>query len=442
MRRWRKKRQRTDPTDKNIRLIGPIRPIGPVLLLKGFPMSSKSKLIKIVVPLLIIILGIVAARLLIANRAEPKKVVRENPGALVETVAVSRGARQVQVHGTGTVQAQRQVEIAPQVAGRVVEMSPNLVTGGFFRQGELLFRIDDADYRLAVDKAKAAVAKAEYELAAMEGQARVAREEWQRLDLDGGKTEANPLVLFEPQMKNAQASLLSAQAALRQAQLDLERTQVRAPFAAVVRSESVDVGQLVRVGTPVAVLAGTEQAEIVVPLPLEELGWLRIPRPGTAAAGSPATIQLTTGGRTFDWSGRIVRSLGEVDPQGRMARVVVAVNDPYGLQAPAAERPQLAVGTFLQVTLHGEVLPEVAVLPASALRDGEQVWIMNDNHLKIRQVQVLRRARDEVVIGEGLQAGERVVLTNVAGAAEGMKLRAVAAKTKPEAAATPVQEKM
>jgi RND family efflux transporter MFP subunit len=406
-------------------------------------MSAKAKLIKIIVPILIIALGIIAASLLIAGRAEPKKVARENPGALVETVAVSRGARQVEVHGTGIVQARRQVEIAPQVGGRVVEMSPNLVTGGFFRQGELLFRIEAADYRLAIDKAKAAVAKAEYELTAMAGQSRVAREEWTRLNIDDGKTEANPLVLYEPQMKNAQAFLLSAQAAVRQAELDLERTQVRAPFAAVVRSESVDTGQLVRVGTPAAVLAGTEQAEIVVPLPLEELGWLRIPRPGAQQAGSPATIQLTTGGRTFEWPGRIVRSLGEVDPQGRMARVVVAVEDPYGLKARAADRPELAVGTFLQVILHGEVLPDVAVLPASALRDGEQVWIMNDSHLKIRPVQVVRRAREEVVIGSGLQNGDQVVLTNVAGAAEGMKLRPVAGKANAEAAAAaPAKEKI
>lgn len=405
-------------------------------------MSAKAKLLKIILPLLILLIGFALAKMLIAGRQEPRKVARENPGALVETVPVSRGERLIEVRGTGTVQARRQVEIAPQVGGRVAEMSPNLVTGGFLRPGELLFRIDDAEYRLAIDRAQAAVAKAEYDLAAMAGQARVAREEWGRLDLDDGRGEASPLALYEPQMKNAEAALLAAQAALGQARLDLERTRVRAPFAAVVRSESIEVGQLLRVGAPVAVLAGTEQAEIVVPLPLEELGWLRIPRPGTPGVGSPATIQMTTGGRTFDWPGRIVRSLGEVDSQGRMARVVVAVDDPYGLQASAAQRPELAVGTFLQVLLHGAPLPDVAVLPASALREGEQVWVMNDSHLQIRPVEVLRRAREEVVIGVGLRDGEQVVLTNIAGAAEGMKLRPAAGRTRTEAATiAPAEER-
>jgi len=394
-------------------------------------MSAKAKLIRIALPLLIIAAGVLAARVLIITRPEPKKEVRESPGALVETVTVSRGERQVLVNGTGTVQARQQVEIIPQVSGRVVEISPSLVVGGFFRQGELLFRVEDADYRLAIDRAQAALAKSEFDLATVEGQSRVARQEWERLDLSGGKEPPTPLVLYEPQLKNAQASLLSARAALRQAEIDLERTAVLAPFAGMIRSESVDLGQLVRSGSPVVTLAGTDEAEIVVPLPLPELGWLQIPRPGAKEPGSPATVQLTTGGRTFEWHGRIVRSLGEVDPQGRMARVVVAIDDPYGLKAQDAARQELAIGTFVQVVLHGETLPSVAVLPAAALRDGQQVWLMNDNILKFRQVEVVRRTREEIVIGAGLQDGERVVLTNVAGAAEGMKLRPIGAGQPP-----------
>ncbi len=392
-------------------------------------MSAKSKIIRIVLPILILALGILAARMLIVNRPEPQRMPRENPGALVETMIVERGERRVQVYGTGTVQARRQVEVIPQVNGRIVEISPNLVAGGFFAKGDLLFRIEEADYRLALDKARAALAKAEYDLATVEGQARVARQEWERLDLSGGREAPNPLVLFEPQMKNAEAALLSARAALRQAELDLERTAVRSPFDAVVLSRSVDLGQIVRTGAPAAVLAGSGEAEIVVPLPLHELGWLQVPRPGSRG-GSEATVRLATGGRSFEWPGRIVRSLGEVDPLGRMARVVVSIEDPYGLKR-SDERPELAVGAFVQVVLHGRTLPDAAVLPAGALRDDGTVWVMNDERLVVRRVEVVRRTRDEVVIGEGIASGDKIVLTPVAGAAEGMRLR-----SRTEAAAT------
>ena len=385
-------------------------------------MSAKTKLIKIGLPLLILMLGVAVMGVLILSRPEPRREVRENPGALVEVLKVTRGDRRIRVQGTGTVQPRQEITLTPQVNGRVTMIAPEFVAGGFFSKGDVLFKVEDADYRLAVERAQAALAKAEYELAAMAGQARIARQEWERLDL-GGDEEPNPLVLYEPQMKNARADLLSARAMLRQAELDLERTLLRAPFDAVVLSETVDLGQYVRAGTSVAALAGTKQAEIVVPLQLEELAWLTIPRQGEKRSGSPAVVQLTTGEENFSWTGRVVRRLADVDPQGRMARLVVGISDPYGLQKDAGPRPMLSMGSFVQVTLQGAVLPEVVVLPASALRDGDSVWIMNDGHLKTKPVEVLRRARDEVIIGEGLTPGDLVVLTHLAGAAEGMKLR-------------------
>jgi RND family efflux transporter MFP subunit len=393
-------------------------------------MSAKSKLIKIGLPLVILALGFAAMRIMIASRPEPRREVRDDPGALVEVLTATRGAHPIKVQGTGTVQPRQEISLTPQVSGRVTKVAAGFIAGGFFRQGEFLFQIEEADYRLAVDRAQAALAKAEYDLVAMQGQARIARQEWQRLQL-GNAEEPNPLVLYEPQLKNAQAALLAANASLQQAQLDLQRTVLRAPFNAVIRSESVDLGQYVRAGTAVAMLAGTDQAEIVVPLPLEELAWLRIPRQNEPTAGSTATVQLSSGDDTFRWSGRVVRRLGDVDPQGRMARLVVVVVDPYGLHKGAVARPPLDMGTFVQVILEGSLLQDVTVLPAAALRDDHTVWVMNGNQLKVRPVEVVRRARDEVVIGKGLVPGDQVVLTNLAGAVEGMKLRPAGAQSAP-----------
>lgn len=384
-------------------------------------MSAPSKLIKIVLPLLIVALAVVGMRVLIAGRTEPKKEVRDIPGALVETLAATRGSRTVNVVGTGTVQPFREITLTPQVGGRLVEVSPNFVAGGFFRADEVLLRIEDADYRLAVDQARATLAKAEFELANEQGLADVARREWERMGLSG--EQPTPLVLREPQLKNAHASLLSARAALGRAELDLKRTVLRAPFDGLVRAESVDPGQVVRAGTAVATLIGSERAEVVVPLPLAELDWLEVPHPGRSGQGALADIKLTAGDTPHHWNGRLERMLGEVDPQGRMARVVVAVEDPYGLRAKAGARPTLAMGTFVEVTLRGRQLTDVVVLPASALRDDQTVWVAEGGLLGVRPVEVLRRTRDEVVIGSGLDAGDQVVLTYLPGAAPGMKLR-------------------
>jgi RND family efflux transporter MFP subunit len=392
-------------------------------------MSTRSTLFKVVLPVLILAAGVAGMKLLVASKQVPAKVERRSPGALVEVMTVQPEDHPVTVYATGTVTAAQEAAITPEVTGRVVWLAPNMVAGGFFRTGERLFEIEATDYRLAVERARAAVAKADLDLATVKSQAAVARREWQNLKSEDG-APPNPLVVYEPQVANAQANLTAAKAALEQAELDLKRTQVVAPFDCRVRSESVDTGQYLRAGVEVARVAGTDRAEVVVPLPLEELHHLRVPRPtevGKATVGAPATLTLTVDDQQHRWSGRVVRSLGEVDPAGRMVRVVVAVDDPYGLHGAHRDgRPELALGLFVEVELHGAPLPGVFPIPRSALRAGETVWLVDGaGQLQIRPVEVARRERDEVCISRGLAAGDRVVLTALSGAANGMALRPV-----------------
>lgn len=385
-------------------------------------MTRRQKLLRIVLPVLILLLGVIGMLLLVQSRQAPPKQALKNPGILVEVIRAEPADHPVQVLGTGTVQSRQEVAITPQVSGRIVGLAPGFQAGGFFRKGDLLFEIEAVDYQLAAERASAALAKAEVDQALVEGQARVAQEEWSRLYPDG--TAAPPLVAQLPQLKNAAAAVAAARAALEQARLDLARTRIHAPFDCRVRSEEVALGQYVRAGASVALVAGTEAVEIVVPLPLEELGWLQIPRAGGAGKGSPARVGLSGSSEEQGWSGRIVRSLGEVDSRSRMARVVVAVDDPYGLNSPDARQPDLEIGMFVEVALSGRTLPQVVALPRSALREGGLVWTVDDEErLHLQPVQVARQEGELVLISEGLARGDRVVLTRISGAAEGLQLR-------------------
>jgi RND family efflux transporter MFP subunit len=361
---------------------------------------------------------------MIAGRQAPAKIARVDRGALVETLTASISKRLITINSTGIVQPHQEVTIIPQVSGRVISQSPKLMAGGFFRQDEVLFQIEPVDYELARERARAALAKVEFELTSVESRARIARSEWDRLK-NGQEAPANALVLHEPQLKDARANLLSAQAALRQAEIELARTTITAPFNGVIRTESIDAGQYVRAGTAVLVLAGTDAAEVVVPVNLADLHWLRIPGPEHDAAASPAEIILPAGNRNFTWPGKIARALAEVDAQGRMARLVVAIQDPYLLDKPGAPgQPALAIGSFVEVSFTGRTMTDIFVVPRPALRDHNTVWVMTaDNLLAIRPVQIARLERDEVFISEGLAVGERLILTNLSGAANGMKLR-------------------
>lgn len=392
-------------------------------------MSSSQKVFKIGLPVLIVLLGFAGMFAMIKFRAAPDKKALPETGVLVKVMTASPETHQVKVYGTGTVQPRREVSITPQVKGRVTYVAPNFIAGGFFQKGELLFAIESVDYELAVERAEAAVAKAEVDLASMESRARIARLEWRNLS-NGADGDPNPLVLYEPQLKDAQANLAAAQANLAQAELDLTRTKIFAPFNSRVRSEQVDLGQYVKDGTSVAVLAGTDTAEIVVPLPLTDIQWLDVPLEEGQDHGSKATVQLDLAGKQFQWSGRVIRSLGEVDPLGRMARVVVSVDDPYSRLNGRQNTPDLATGMFVEVVLFGEILSDTFVIPRSALRENSSVWAMDsDSKLRIRPVQTVRFEQDNVLISKGLEAGDRLVVTNLVGAADGMLLRVEEART-------------
>jgi len=386
-------------------------------------MSLKQKLFKIGMPVFIVLLGFVVFAALKSLKQEPKHEIKQDLGMLVEIFTLEKKDWQVAVMGPGTVQAAQEISIIPQTSGEVTYVSPSMEEGGFFNKDEVLFKIDSTDYQLALEQARATEAKAELNLETIESWSRVARAEWERIK-KVDEDEPNPLVVYEPQLKNARAELASAKAGVKQAELNLERTEIRAPFNCRIRSENVDIGQYVRAGTSVAVVAGTDTAEVVVPLPLDELRWLDVPMRGYKKDGSLATIHIEINGKDYERKGRIVRSTGEVDTLSRMTKIVIEVQDPYGLLHEGNARKALVSGSFVDVSIMGGLLKDVFLIPRTAVRDDDTVWIMDkDNLLQIQKVQIVRSERENVLVKDSLEDGERIVLTNIPGAADGMKLR-------------------
>lgn len=382
----------------------------------------KQKLIKYALPILILIAGFIGMRVLVLSRTPPEKQPAVQKGILVKTIALQTGDYPVSIHGTGTVQAAVAIPVLPQVSGRVVQMNPHFKEGGFIKKGEMLFSIEDTDYRLAVEKSRASIAKAEYDLASVESQARIAKKEWDRVHLEN-KAEPNPLVLYTPQMKNAKAALAGVQADLAQRQLDLERTTIRAPFNCRISSKNVDLGQFVAVGQNTATIAGTDMAEVVVPVTLEELQWLEIPNE-PCGPGSSAEIKLSVGTAIRTWKGVVDRSLGEADSVSRMIRLVINVRDPYGLSEMTDHGMDLAEGLFVDVTMYGKTLDGIISIPTSVLRQNDTVWgVGKDNKLEIHPVTFVRREKDTILVRGSFPEGYQLISTNISGASPGMRLR-------------------
>jgi len=389
-------------------------------------MGAKQKAIKIILPIVILAIGIIVMRFLILNRSVPQKQVRVNPGALVKVIKAEKQDRQIKIFSTGTVQPEQEVTVTLQVNGLINKVAPGFTAGAFFRKGELLFAVESIDYELAVERAKTSLIRAENAITIIESKAAVARQEWERLKLEDQK-EPNPLIVYGPQYEDAKANRDAAVATLKQAELDLQRTRITAPFNCLVRSEEVGEGKYVRAGNNVAMIASVDAVEIVVPLPLDDLRWLSIPRKENSEKGSDSTVRLEAGANLYQWQGQLVRSLGEVDMKSRMARLVVRVDDPYGLRPEGnKQKLNLELGMFVEVVFQGETLTDVVEIPRAALRENSTVWVMDsEQKLKIIPVEIIRQQKNTVLIDSGLEDGNLVILTTLPGGVEGMNLRSV-----------------
>jgi len=384
--------------------------------------KNRSRLaLKIILPLLILIIGFVGFRMLTHLKKTPHRQQLSQPGVLVNVIDLKAGDFQVTVHTTGTVRAAQQISLVPEVSGKVVSISPQLVSGGQFKKGATLLKIDPSNYQLAVEKARAEIAQVQVALATERERAKIALAEWERIDISD-KGEPGPLVSRKIQLKQQQANLSAAQANLKLAQLNLQRTELKAPFNGRISQKQVDLGQYLHSGTSIGKFSGTDRAEIYVPLPYTELQWLTIPVASSQQSGSMVEISLP-GHQKPLWQGKIIRSLGEIDPTTRMATIIVAVDNPYR-QKGAVNQPDLETGMFVDIQLKGKFLDNVISIPRKALRNNQQVWLIDEeNRLRIKQVEIARREKEQLLISAGLSVGERIVTTSLSAAADGMLLR-------------------
>jgi RND family efflux transporter MFP subunit len=326
----------------------------------------------------------------------------------------------------GTVVPAKRVALQPEVSGRIVAQSPQLMPGGLFRKGDVILRIDPRDYETAVKQQEAAVEQARLEVQLEKGRQVIAKREWKLLEEDIALDQSSQdLALRRPQLKNANVALEAAESTLEQARLQLERTTVYAPFNAVVQEEFVDEGQFVNPQTQLATLIGTDRFWVQVSIPVDRLRWLTFS--GTEASGKSNVriVQEVTGEVSIGRSGRLARLVGDLDPVGRMARVLVEIDDPLGLNEkknPAGI--PLMLGAYVRVEIEAENAQEVFLLPRMAIREGNQVWIVDEeDRLTVRPVEVFWRSKDTVLIRNGLQEGDRVVTNSIPLPIPNMKLR-------------------
>jgi RND family efflux transporter MFP subunit len=360
---------------------------------------------------------------MIETGPQAKPHPRTRNATLVAVRTVDYSSRQTFISGMGVVAAARNVELKPQVSGEIISLNPNLVPGGHFKKGETLLKIDPTDYRLTVRERAADVAKAESDLALEQGNQLVAKKEYALLGETVSDQERS-LMLRQPQLESFQATLEAARAKLDKARVDLARTEIKAPFNAVIQSREVSLGTRASESSVLATLVDTDAYWVEVSVPVSQLRWIQIPQTGKDPGARVQIYDTAAWGDTVFRQGRVIRLKSDLESQGRMARLLIQVADPLSLEPGHSDQPRMLIGSYVRVEIQGNSVASAAAVERAFIRNGNSVWVMTpEGNLAVRPVEIAFRGSDQLLVTGGITPGEQLIITDIAAPVEGMPLR-------------------
>ena len=386
-------------------------------------MSKKSTISTLFTIIIILAVGFGAFYILITTGPETLPEDKASSAKLVQTIPLVPHTRSISVSAQGTVIPSRTVTIKPQVSGQVIRQSDSVTIGGYVTAGEELIRIDPKDYELALSETRSNFETARFEREVESGRQVIAQREWNELQSDLDMEEVNrSLVLREPHLRRADALMEKANNDIEVAELQLSRTVIEAPFNAMVVNESVEIGQLLNPGSEICELVGTDEFWIQTKIPFSELKWVRFPKDGEP--GARARVLLDVGeGQVEQWEGEVTRLLSDLDPLGRMARVIISVKDPLALYGKSSSTLPLLLGSYVEVEIDAGELENSITIPREALREGDKIWVVGaDKLLKVIDANVLWPEKDTLLISSDLDRGEELIVSDLRVALPGMEV--------------------
>ncbi|MCP4465892.1 MAG: efflux RND transporter periplasmic adaptor subunit [Halieaceae bacterium] len=375
---------------------------------------------KLLYPFLLLLSGFLAAYLISISKPEVVPQPYEPIVPTVRVVPAKESSEYLGINSQGTVQPRSQSELIPEVSGRVTWISPSLVNGGSFKDGDVLLRIDDADYLTLLERSEASLQRAEVEYT-------LANDELERLVSLHGRQLASQQQLDTARRaaRVNKANLRDATAALEQAHRDLSRTELKSPFDGLVRNEQVDLGQFVTRGQSIGTMYATDYVEVRLPISADQLGFLGLPISTRGLIPEelrpPVTISADFGDTRLVWEGQLVRLEAEFDERSRMVYGVARLQ-----LDEDEESPIVPVGLFVQAAIQGRNVEGIIRLPRSAMRDDNQIMVVDaDNRLRFRQISLLRLEHDDILVREGLKNGELVCVSPLQTVVDGMRVSTV-----------------
>ncbi len=382
-----------------------------------------QRLLALGLVILLLVIGVMVSRIIIKTKPQVKRKAPKKMETLVRVVEVLPTTALVKIKAQGRVVAAREIALQSRVSGQVVFLHPDFIPGGVIAKGEVLLKIDETDYQLNLRQQEDALALAEADLRIEEGSQAVARQEWELItsltaDID---ISSRDLALRKPQLAKSEALIKSAETALERARVDLDRTLIRAPFNLIVRSENIDLGSEISTATHIATLAATDFFWAEISVPAEKLAWFDLP--DRDREGSSVLIRARS---QEPYVGRIISLAPDLDKDGLMARLLIAIDDPLGLKNG---RQPLLLGGFVEAEIEGRRLKDVYRIPRSVLLENDIVMLVDEaDRLQLQPVTVVWKGLESVYVSAGLTPNSKVVVSSVAAPISGMPLKVMGFK--------------
>lgn len=383
-------------------------------------MSNKINYKKILLPLVIIAVTVSLMMFISKNPPTSKRAKPSTAAQMtVATTTLAPQNYQVMVQSFGTVKPRTQSVLFSQVSGQINKVSKQFRAGGFFEQGDILIELDDRDYRAEVKIAQASLLSSQQNLQEESARVKQAKADWKRL---GNGQAPNVLVLRQPQYEAAKAQVLSAQAQLDKVKLALERTKIIAPYAGRILNKSVDIGQVISSNTQLADIFAVDYVEIRLPIKNKDLPLMKLPEEyrnadkHTASKGkeeqkiSNVIISSDLIGEQV-WQGKIVRTESAIDEVSQQLYVVAQIIRPY--DSEYNQGAQIKMGQYVTAQITGRQVENVIVIPNSAIYQGSYVYIVQNNLLMRKEVELGWKNGTESIVLNGLSAGDVLVLTSL-----------------------------
>ena len=371
---------------------------------------------------LFILLGALALSYLLwlLGQVQPDPV-EEAPAPDVIVEILTPKDFQVQISSNGTTTPLTQTVLTAEVGGEVIYRSKKFSEGSSVIEGEILAKIDDTDLQLQYKNALLQLANAEVQYSLQLAEADVAKEAWEKI----GKGVASDLTLKKPQLKQAVALLEVAKAQVSSAEKKLNKTEIVAPYAGRIQNVNIDLGTTIIPGQPVGALYTSSEIEITLAVKDNDLQFLSIPMDGRKLDPSEqALVQIKSfyKGKNQTWIGRLERVDGVIDPVTRMINLIAVFKNDF----IETDKPNLPIGLFVEAQIDGIILKDIFSIPVNAISENNEVYIVNnENELVSRQLSLLKKYSDFVIVKDGLKAGERVVISKLSSASNGIKVNPV-----------------